>query len=53
MKEKMYRVHLCEYFSEREVAESDRMTYEEAKKVKEYLDRIFPYSVDVTIDPAD
>ena len=51
MEEKMYRVCLCECFSERTLAESDRMTYEEAKKVKEYLDRIFPRDVYVTIDP--
>lgn len=51
MEEKMYRVRLHEFFSERQITESDRMTYEEAKKAKEYLDRIFSYDVYVTIDP--
>lgn len=53
MEEKMYRVCLCEYFSERTIAESDRMSYEEAKKAKEYLDRMFVHGVYVTIDPAN
>ena len=50
MEEKMYRVCLYGYFSESLITESDRMPYEEAKKVKEYLDRIFTHDIYVTID---
>lgn len=53
MEEQMYCVCLCEFFSDRTVAESDRMSYEEAKKAKEYLDLLFPNSVYATIEPAD
>lgn len=52
MEEKMYRIRLCEYFSDRTVTESDRMSYEKAKEAKEYLDRIFAHDVYVTISPA-
>ena len=52
MEEKEYYVRLCEFFTDRVVAESDRMSYEEAKKAKEYLDRLFDCNY-VTIDPAD
>lgn len=53
MEERKYYVRLCEYHSDRTITESGRMTYEEAKKVKEYFEHVFnSYDVYITISVA-
>lgn len=53
MDEKQYYVSLCEYHSDRTLTDSHRMTYEEAKKVKEYFESVFTsYDVYVRINVA-